>query len=63
MPEEINPILTDHASDLLLRLESLPKTFSEGIAEKKIVRTGDIMLDAANFWKSGREVNDHQILL
>ena len=49
MPEEINRILTDHASDLLFAptKTAFNRLLSEGIAEEKIVRTGDVMLDAA----------------
>ena len=49
MPEEINRILTDHASDLLFAptQTAFNRLLSEGIAEEKIVRTGDVMLDAA----------------
>ena len=49
MPEEINRILTDHASDLLFAPTKIAydSLLSEGISEKKIVRTGDVMLDAA----------------
>ena len=49
MPEEINRILTDHASDLLFAPTDAAnqRLLSEGISEKKIVRTGDVMLDAA----------------
>ena len=49
MPEEINRILTDHASDLLFAptQSAFNRLLSEGIAEEKIVRTGDVMLDAA----------------
>ncbi len=49
MPEEINRILTDHASDLLFAptQTAFNRLLSEGITEEKIVRTGDVMLDAA----------------
>jgi len=49
MPEEINRILTDHASDLLFAptKAAFKRLLLEGIDEKKIVRTGDVMLDAA----------------
>ena len=49
MPEEINRILTDHASDLLFAptQTAFNRLLSEGIGEEKIVRTGDVMLDAA----------------
>ena len=58
MPEEINRILTDHASDLLFAPTEVAnqRLISEGIAEKKIVRTGDVMLDAAlTFGKVAQE--------
>ena len=58
MPEEINRILTDHASDLLFAPTEVAnqRLLSEGIAEKKIVRTGDVMLDAAlTFGKVAQE--------
>lgn len=55
MPEEINRILTDRISDLLFcptdnAVENLRK---EGFAHinSRIVRSGDIMLDAALFYK------------
>jgi UDP-GlcNAc3NAcA epimerase len=49
MPEEINRILTDHASDLLFAPTTAAndRLISEGIPKDKIVRTGDVMLDAA----------------
>jgi len=48
MPEEINRILTDHACDLLLAPtdEAVKRLRGEGVADKKVVRTGDVMLDA-----------------
>lgn len=49
MPEEINRILTDHASDLLFTPTSTAhqRLLKEGIPDEKIIRTGDVMLDAA----------------
>ncbi|MDA1047919.1 MAG: UDP-N-acetylglucosamine 2-epimerase (non-hydrolyzing) [Verrucomicrobia bacterium] len=49
MPEEINRILTDHACDLLFAPteEAVKRLKREGIAAEKVVRTGDVMLDAA----------------
>ena len=49
MPEEINRILTDHACDLLFAPtdEAVRRLASEGIAGEKVVKTGDVMLDAA----------------
>lgn len=52
MPEEINRILTDHASDLLFAPTSTAHTrlLKEGIHDEKIIRTGDVMLDAAIYF-------------
>jgi UDP-GlcNAc3NAcA epimerase len=49
MPEEINRVLTDHASDLLFAPTSTAhaRLLKEGIHDDKIIRTGDVMLDAA----------------
>lgn len=51
MPEEINRILTDHASSLLFAptAQSLRNLAAEGIPEAKVRRVGDVMLDAAMF--------------
>nr|WP_298996098.1 UDP-N-acetylglucosamine 2-epimerase (non-hydrolyzing) [uncultured Allomuricauda sp.] len=55
MPEEINRILTDRISDILFcptdtAIKNLVKEGFENMGVK-IVRTGDIMLDAANFYR------------
>ena len=58
MPEEINRILTDHASDLLFAPTEIAykRLLSEGIPQYKIVRNGDVMLDAAlTFGKVAQE--------
>ena len=49
MPEEINRILTDHACDLLFAPteEASRRLHAEGIPASKVVRTGDVMLDAS----------------
>ena len=49
MPEEINRILTDHASDLLFAPTQIAqqRLLREGIPEEKIICTGDVMLDAS----------------
>ena len=49
MPEEINRIVTDHLSDLLFAPteDSVGSLLREGIPRSKIVRTGDVMLDAS----------------
>ena len=53
MPEEINRILTDHASDLLFAPTKTAhkRLLKEGIPDEKIIRTGDVMLDAALYFK------------
>jgi UDP-GlcNAc3NAcA epimerase len=59
MPEEINRVLTDHASDLLFAptqaaVENLRR---EGISEERIHLVGDVMYDAALYYgeKARRE--------
>ena len=49
MPEELNRILADHASDLLFAPtdEAVRRLSAEGIIGSKVVQTGDVMLDAA----------------
>ena len=49
MPEEINRILTDHACDLLFAPtdDAVKRLKLEGIPPEKVIRTGDVMLDAA----------------
>ena len=53
MPEEINRVLTDHVSTLLFAPTELACTNlrKEGIAEEKIHVVGDVMYDAALFYK------------
>lgn len=55
MPEEINRIITDRLSDILFcptdyAVENLKKEGFENFKDKKIIRTGDIMLDASMFY-------------
>jgi len=57
MPEEINQVLTDHASDLLFApteaaVNNLKK---EGIAEEKIRLVGDVMYDVALYYGTRAE--------
>ncbi len=49
MPEEINRILTDHASDLLFTptVEAIANLAKEGIEGPAVVHVGDVMFDAA----------------
>ena len=57
MPEEINRVLTDHASDLLFApTENAVKQLQlEGIPEAKIILSGDVMYDAALFYAKKAE--------
>lgn len=52
MPEEANRVLTDHAADLLFAPTdvAVANLSREGIPEERIVRTGDVMCDAALFF-------------
>lgn len=57
MPEEINRVLTDHASDLLFAptdtaVENLRQ---EGIIGERVKRVGDVMYDAALFYGNKAE--------
>ncbi|HAZ21367.1 MAG TPA: UDP-N-acetylglucosamine 2-epimerase (non-hydrolyzing) [Firmicutes bacterium] len=52
MPEEINRILTDHASDLLFAptLTARTNLGFEGISGDRVIISGDVMLDAAMYY-------------
>jgi UDP-GlcNAc3NAcA epimerase len=54
MPEEINRVLVDHVSDLLLAptKAAVQNLQNEGIAKDKIDLVGDVMFDAAIFYGS-----------
>ncbi len=51
MPEEINRVMSDHLSTLLFAptLTSVANLLKEGIDEKRILHSGDVMYDAALF--------------
>jgi UDP-GlcNAc3NAcA epimerase len=53
MPEEINRVLTDHASDLLFAptLTATANLSREGIPVSRIHLTGDVMLDAVRHYE------------
>jgi len=53
MPEEINRVLTDHMATLLFAPTELARTNlrNEGIADDKIHVVGDVMYDAALYYK------------
>jgi len=63
MPEEINRVLTDHASDLLFApTETATKNLRhEGISHERILLVGDVMYDAAIHYGSKAE-RDSRIL-
>ena len=52
MPEEINCVLSDHASDVLFAptQAAFRHLRSEGIPESRIEMTGDVMYDAALYY-------------
>lgn len=54
MPEEINRVLTDHASDLLLVPTNMAakNLAAEGITGDKVVCVGDVMYDACIFYSA-----------
>lgn len=54
MPEEINRVLTDHVSSVLFAPTDIAQTnaLKEGIAAEKIKVVGDVMYDAALYYKS-----------
>ncbi len=49
MPEEINRVLTDHIADVLFRTAAIAvqNLENEGVPTRRIIRTGDVMHDAA----------------
>lgn len=52
MPEEINRVLTDHASSLLFAptATAVQNLKNEGIFGDRVIRCGDVMLDAALYY-------------
>lgn len=72
MPEEVNRIVTDRLSNILFcptdyAIENLDKEGFGYFNEKKIVKTGDIMLDASLFYSKkeiqfGKEIPENFVL-
>lgn len=63
MPEEINRILTDHASNVLFAptLTALKNLAHEGIVGDRVLNVGDVMCDAAIYY--GKKVNNSSDIL
>lgn len=60
MPEELNRLLTDHASDLLFTptITAVENLMKEGISEHKIHQVGDVMYDATLYYKNSAKRPD-----
>ena len=71
MPEELNRVLTDHASSLLFAptQTAVQNLRNEGIADGKIVFSGDVMLDNVHYYspvalqKTKLKIQDSRFLL
>ena len=63
MPEEINRVMTDHASDLLFAptVTAVANLTREGISGKSVALVGDVMFDAAKFY-AARSAQTSRIL-
>ncbi|HAG81394.1 MAG TPA: UDP-N-acetylglucosamine 2-epimerase (non-hydrolyzing) [Cyanobacteria bacterium UBA12227] len=61
MPEEINRVLTDHASDVLFAptQAAIENLHREGISEEKIYLVGDVMYDAALHYGAKAQQTTH----
>ncbi|KAA3646346.1 MAG: UDP-N-acetylglucosamine 2-epimerase (non-hydrolyzing) [Chloroflexi bacterium] len=57
MPEELNRILTDHASDLLFSPTKVAQgnLIAEGISKSKAIKVGDVMYDATLLFREKAE--------
>ena len=63
-PEEQNRVLIDHLADLCFAPTDAAVTHlrREGIAEERIVRTGDVMADAARLFGDEADQRAHEIM-
>jgi UDP-GlcNAc3NAcA epimerase len=61
MPEELNRVLTDHASDILFAptLAAVKNLRREGVAEERVQLVGDVMYDAALFYGARAEAKSN----
>lgn len=62
MPEEINRVLTDHCSTLLFTptKQATNTLLAEGVEQQKVKEVGDIMLDAALYYKNASNVTESE---
>src|SRR5213076_2477205 len=60
MPEEINRVLTDQLSDLLLTpsRDAAPNLIAEGIATERIVFVGNVMIDSLHYARDRNQGGD-----
>ena len=63
-PEEQNRVLTDHLADVCFAPTDLAVAHlrREGISEERIVRTGDVMADAARIYGEQAEAKGEELL-
>ncbi len=61
MPEEVNRVLTDHVADRLFAPTdtAVANLHREGISGSKVHQVGDVMFDAALFYKQIAEPREH----
>jgi len=62
-PEEQNRVITDHLAELCFAPTdtAVAHLLREGIADERIVRTGDVMADAARIFREQAEAQGHEL--